>query len=30
MKRAAGRPRDLVDVEEIEVIRRLRRRRPGP
>jgi hypothetical protein len=25
MKRAAGRPRDLVDVEEIEVIRRLRR-----
>ena len=30
MKRAAGRPRDLVDVEEIEVIRRLRRRAPGP
>ena len=30
MKRAAGRPRDLVDVEEIEVIRRLRRRTPGP
>lgn len=30
MKRAAGRPRDLVDVEEIEVIRRLKRRRPGP
>jgi len=29
MKRAAGRPRDLVDVEEIEVIRRLRRRTPG-
>ncbi len=29
MKRAAGRPQDLVDVEEIEVIRRLRRRRPG-
>jgi predicted nucleotidyltransferase len=28
MKRAAGRPRDLVDVEEIEVIRRLRRRIP--
>lgn len=26
MKRAAGRPRDLLDVEEIEVIRRLRRR----
>jgi predicted nucleotidyltransferase len=25
MKRAAGRPRDLLDVEEIEVIRRLRR-----
>jgi predicted nucleotidyltransferase len=30
MKRAAGRPRDLVDVEEIEVIRRLKRRGPGP
>lgn len=28
MKRAAGRPRDLVDVEEIEVIRRLKRRTP--
>jgi predicted nucleotidyltransferase len=26
MKRAAGRPRDLVDLEEIEVIRRLKRR----
>ncbi len=26
MKRAAGRPRDLIDVEEIEVIRRLKRR----
>ncbi len=25
MKRAAGRPKDLVDLEEIEVIRRLRR-----
>ena len=29
MKRAAGRPRDLVDVEEIEVIRRLKRRTRG-
>jgi hypothetical protein len=29
MKRAAGRSQDLVDVEEIEVIRRLRRRAPG-
>jgi hypothetical protein len=27
MKRAAGRPKDLVDLEEIEVIRRLRRQR---
>jgi hypothetical protein len=26
MKRAAGRPKDLLDLEEIEVIRRLRRR----
>jgi hypothetical protein len=26
MKRAAGRPRDLIDVEEIAVIRRLKRR----
>ncbi|HEX5192822.1 MAG TPA: DUF6036 family nucleotidyltransferase [Solirubrobacteraceae bacterium] len=26
MKRAAGRPKDLIDLEEIEVIRRLRRR----
>jgi hypothetical protein len=25
MKRAAGRPKDLLDLEEIEVIRRLRR-----
>lgn len=25
MKRAAGRPKDLIDLEEIEVIRRLRR-----
>jgi hypothetical protein len=25
MKRAAGRPKDQVDLEEIEVIRRLRR-----
>jgi hypothetical protein len=25
MKRTAGRPRDLLDIEEIEVIRRLRR-----
>jgi predicted nucleotidyltransferase len=30
MKRAAGRPRDRVDVEEIEVVRRLRRRTRGP
>jgi hypothetical protein len=30
MKRAAGRPKDLLDLEEIEVIRRLRRRGPGP
>jgi hypothetical protein len=29
MKRAAGRPQELVDVEEIEAIRRLRRRTPG-
>jgi predicted nucleotidyltransferase len=28
MKRAAGRPKDLLDLEEIEVIRRLRNRRP--
>ncbi|MCL2419139.1 MAG: nucleotidyltransferase [Conexibacteraceae bacterium] len=27
MKRAAGRPKDLLDLEEIEVIRRLRRDR---
>ena len=27
MKRAAGRPQDLIDLEEIEVIRRLRNRR---
>jgi predicted nucleotidyltransferase len=27
MKRAAGRPKDLIDLEEIEVIRRLRRQR---
>jgi hypothetical protein len=27
MKRAAGRPQDIIDLEEIEVIRRLRRRR---
>lgn len=27
MKRAAGRPKDLLDLEEIEVIRRLRDRR---
>jgi hypothetical protein len=26
MKRAAGRPKDLVDVEELEAIKRLRRR----
>lgn len=26
MKRAAGRPKDLADVEELEAIRRLRRR----
>jgi hypothetical protein len=25
MKRAAGRPKNLLDLEEIEVIRRLRR-----
>ena len=30
MKRAAGRPSDLVAVEEIEVIRRLKRRAPRP
>jgi predicted nucleotidyltransferase len=29
MKRAAGRPQDLVDLEEIEVIRRLSRRARG-
>lgn len=28
MKRAAGRPKDELDLEEIEVIRRLRARRP--
>jgi predicted nucleotidyltransferase len=27
MKRAAGRPQDLIDLEEIEVIRRLRKQR---
>jgi hypothetical protein len=27
MKRAAGRPQDIIDLEEIEVIRRLRNRR---
>jgi hypothetical protein len=30
MKRAAGRPKDLLDLEEIEVIRRLRARGLGP
>jgi predicted nucleotidyltransferase len=30
MKRAAGRPKDLLDLEEIEVIRRLRARGVGP
>jgi hypothetical protein len=30
MKRAAGRPKDLIDLEEIEVIRRLRARGVGP
>jgi predicted nucleotidyltransferase len=29
MKQAAGRPKDLADLEELETIRRLRRR-PGP
>lgn len=28
MKRAAGRPKDLADVEELEAIQRLRRRMP--
>jgi hypothetical protein len=30
MKQAAGRPKDLLDLEEIEVIRRLRARGVGP
>jgi predicted nucleotidyltransferase len=30
MKRAANRPKDLIDLEEIEVIRRLRARGIGP
>jgi hypothetical protein len=30
MKRAANRPKDRIDLEEIEVIRRLRARRAGP
>jgi hypothetical protein len=30
MKRAAGRPKDRLDLEEIEVIRRLRARGVGP
>jgi len=30
MKRAANRPKDHLDLEEIEVIRRLRKRGIGP